>query len=52
LAKKYLELNEEVELNAIGNAVSISAQAAENLVRNEYAIFHLIATKTITVPGK
>ena len=49
LGKKYLEENEEVELHALGNAVSISVIAAENLVRNDYATFHKIATKTITV---
>ena len=33
LGKKYLEENETVELHALGNAVSISVIAAENLVR-------------------
>jgi len=33
LGKKYLESNEEIELHALGNAVSISVIAAENLVR-------------------
>ena len=39
LGKKYLEENETVELHALGNAVSISVIAAENLVRNNYATF-------------
>ena len=33
LGKKYLEVNETVEMHALGNAVSISVIAAENLVR-------------------
>ena len=33
LGKKYLEEHEEIELHALGNAVSISVIAAENLVR-------------------
>ena len=36
LGKKYLEANETVELHALGNAVSISVIAAENLVRYVY----------------
>ena len=51
MGKKYLEVNEEVELHALGNAVSISVIAAENLVRNNYATFQSIVTKTITVQG-
>ena len=51
LGKKYLEENETVELHALGNAVSISVIAAENLVRNNYAGFQRIETRTITVPG-
>ena len=51
LGKKYLEENETVELHALGNAVSISVIAAENLVRNNYATFAEIKTKTITVQG-
>jgi DNA-binding protein len=34
LGKKYLESHEEIELHALGNAVSTSVIAAENLVRN------------------
>ena len=33
LGKKYLESQEEIELHALGNAVSTSVIAAENLVR-------------------
>lgn len=33
LGKKYLESHEEIELHALGNAVSTSVIAAENLVR-------------------
>jgi len=49
LGKKYLETHETVELHALGNAVSTSVIAAENLVRNDYASFQEIKTKTITV---
>jgi hypothetical protein len=33
LGKKYLESHDEIELHALGNAVSTSVIAAENLVR-------------------
>ena len=33
LGKKLLEEHETIELNALGNAVSVSVIAAENLVR-------------------
>jgi hypothetical protein len=33
LGKKYLESHENIELHALGNAVSTSVIAAENLVR-------------------
>jgi len=49
LGKKYFETHETVELHALGNAVSTSVIASENLVRNNYAIFKEIRTKTITV---
>lgn len=49
LGKKYLETHETIELHALGNAVSTSVIAAENLVRNNYATFEKIQTKTITV---
>jgi len=49
LGKKYLETYETIELHALGNAVSTSVIASENLVRNNYASFAEIKTKTITV---
>ena len=49
MAKKYLETHETIELHALGNAVSTSVIASENLVRNNYATFGEIRTKTITV---
>ena len=49
LGKKYLETHETIELHALGNAVSTSVIASENLVRNNYATFQEIRTKTITV---
>uniref|UniRef100_A0A7S3TVL7 DNA/RNA-binding protein Alba-like domain-containing protein n=1 Tax=Strombidinopsis acuminata TaxID=141414 RepID=A0A7S3TVL7_9SPIT len=49
LAKKYFETHETIELHALGNAVSTSVIASENLVRNNYATFGEIRTKTITV---
>ncbi|CDW76321.1 alba dna rna-binding protein [Stylonychia lemnae] len=51
LGKKYLEEHEIIELHALGNAVSISVIAAENLVRNNYATFKEIKTKTVEVSG-
>lgn len=36
-------------MHALGNAVSTSVIAAENLVRNQYASFKEIRTETITV---
>jgi len=33
LGKKYLETHETIELHALGNAVSTSVIASENLVR-------------------
>ena len=38
-------------MHALGNTVSTSVIAAENLVRNEYAVFESIKTKTISVSG-
>lgn len=49
MGKKYLESHEQIELHALGNAVSTSVIAAENLVRNKYATFKEIRTETITV---
>jgi hypothetical protein len=36
LGKKYLETHETIELHALGNAVSTSVIASENLVRYVY----------------
>uniref|UniRef100_A0A7S3FXX0 DNA/RNA-binding protein Alba-like domain-containing protein n=1 Tax=Strombidium rassoulzadegani TaxID=1082188 RepID=A0A7S3FXX0_9SPIT len=52
ICKKYLQDNEIIELHALGNAVSTSVIAAENLVRNKYAEFVQIKTKTIPVGQK
>merc|ERR1711939_1243698 len=49
LGKRYLEIHETIELHALGNAVSTSVIASENLVRNKYATFKEIRTRTITV---
>merc|ERR1711904_645939 len=51
LGKRYLEIHETIELHALGNAVSTSVSASENLVRNKYATFKEIRTRTITVAG-
>merc|ERR1719424_2137455 len=51
LGKRYLEIHETIELHALGNAVSTSVIASENLVRNKYATFKEIRTRTITVAG-
>merc|ERR1719487_3038790 len=51
LGKRYLEIHETIELHALGNAVSTSVIVFENLVRNKYAIFKEIRTRTITVAG-
>ena len=51
LGKKYFETHETIELHALGNAVSTSVIASENLVRNNYATFKEIRTRTITVQG-
>uniref|UniRef100_A0A7S3N0X9 DNA/RNA-binding protein Alba-like domain-containing protein n=1 Tax=Strombidium inclinatum TaxID=197538 RepID=A0A7S3N0X9_9SPIT len=52
IGKKYLLDHETIELQALGNAVSTSVIAAENLVRNNYAEFAEIKTKTIIVQGQ
>jgi len=51
LGKKYFETHETIELHALGNSVSTSVIASENLVRNNYATFKEIRTRTITVQG-
>lgn len=52
LGKRYLEIHETIELHALGNAVSTSVIASENLVRNKYAVFKSIRTMTIPVSSK
>lgn len=52
LGKRYLEIHETIELHALGNAVSTSVIASENLVRNKYAEFKSIRTMTIPVSSK
>ena len=47
LGKRYLEIHETIELHALGNAVSTSVIASENLVR--YARFYINSTKKNTI---
>ena len=49
ICKKVLEKYNSVVLNALGNATSIAVIAAENLVRNGYAEYVKLETKTIDV---
>ena len=49
LCKKTLEQHEELVLHALGNATSVSVVAAEKLVRNGYAEYVSLVTKTIEV---
>ena len=49
LCKKTLEQHEELVLHALGNATSVSVVAAEKLVRNGYAEYVCLVTKTIEV---
>merc|ERR1711907_328110 len=49
LAKKTLEQHNELVLHALGNATTISVIAAENLVKNGYADYVAMETKTIEV---
>ena len=49
LCKKTLEQHEELVLHALGNATSVSVVAAEKLVRNGYADYVSLVTKTIEV---
>jgi DNA-binding protein len=52
LSKMRLKESETVELHALGNAVATAVMAAENLVRNKYAVIQRIKTKTIEVDGR
>merc|ERR1719453_450317 len=49
LAKKTLEKHDDLVLHALGNATTISVIAAENLVKNGYAEYVSLETKTIEV---
>ena len=49
LAKKTLEKHDDLVLHALGNATTISVIAAENLVKNGYADYVSMETKTIEV---
>ena len=49
LCKKTLECHEDLVLHALGNATSVSVVAAEKLVRNGYADYVSLVTKTIEV---
>ena len=49
LAKKTLEQHDELVMHALGNATTISVIAAENLVKNGYADYVSLETKTIEV---
>ena len=49
LCKKTLEHHEDLVLHALGNATSVSVVAAEKLVRNGYADYVSLVTKTIEV---
>ena len=49
LAKKILEKHDDLVMNALGNASTISVMAAESLVRNGYAEYAKLETQTIDV---
>ena len=49
LSKKILEKHDELILHALGNATTTSVIAAESLVRNGYADYVKMETKTIDV---
>ena len=49
LCKKVLEQHEDLVLHALGNATTASVSAAEKLVRNGYAVYGGLETKTIEV---
>uniref|UniRef100_A0A7S3IC33 DNA/RNA-binding protein Alba-like domain-containing protein n=1 Tax=Strombidium inclinatum TaxID=197538 RepID=A0A7S3IC33_9SPIT len=49
LCKKTLEKYDDLVLHALGNATSVSVIAAEKLVRNGYADYVSMETKTIEV---
>ena len=47
LGKQLLKEHGGIQIHALGNAVYVAANSAENLVRNEYAVFKKIETTTI-----
>ena len=47
LGKKYLETHETIELHALGNAVSTSVIASENLVRYVSFCFSILCNFTL-----
>ena len=49
MSKKILEKHDELVLHALGNATTTSVIAAESLVRNGYADYVSMNTKTIDV---
>ena len=49
MSKKILEKHDELVLHALGNATTTSVIAAESLVRNGYAEYVNMNTKTIDV---
>ena len=49
VCKRILEKHDTVILNALGNATTTAVIAAENLVRNGYADYERLETKTINV---
>ena len=49
LCKKILEKHNDLVLHALGNATTTSVIAAESLVRNGYAEYVSLETKTINV---
>ena len=49
LGKKIFEKHDTVVMNALGNATTIAVICAESLVRNGYAEYAKLETKTINV---
>ena len=49
LGKKILEKHNTIVMNALGNATTVAVIAAESLVKNGYAEYSKLETKTINV---
>ena len=49
ISKKVFEKYDTIVLNALGKATSVAVGAAENLVRNGYAEYEKLETKTIEI---